>query len=40
MFEFLDWIGSQWWFWVVGVLAFVGLIVLFFILRSRQSRED
>jgi heme/copper-type cytochrome/quinol oxidase subunit 2 len=28
------------WFWVIGVALFVGLIVLFFIIRSRQSKED
>jgi hypothetical protein len=40
MFEFLGWLGDQWWFWTVGGVLFVGLIVLFFILRSRQSKED
>jgi uncharacterized membrane protein len=34
------WLGDQWWFWTIGGVLVVGLIAAFFILRSRQSKED
>ncbi len=38
--QFLDNIGNNILFWVIGGVLLVGLIVLFFVMRSRGQKEE